>query len=267
MTNLEEKYFAVEQLQFKLFSHVAQRSNYMIEICLTDLHHRGGDCIGLFFPFNKKLVALVKAIPGSKFSATHRCWYVPGRTGVVEDIADRLKDQAILNISKLSDRWLKIDDNEKRLEEEENTLLRIIEKKLKLRGYSESTIRTYIQQFKLFVRFYRPASVSDLTESEIRNYMLYLVEKRKLSRSTQNQAINAIKFFFEKVLGEERRVYHLERPMKEKTLPTVLSEQEIQNIFSVITNVKHRLMMMLIYSSGLRRSEQKSVLYEIRVKK
>jgi site-specific recombinase XerD len=112
-----------------------------------------------------------------------------------------------------------------------------------------------MQGFKDFLVFYPTAHPIDLTEIEIRNYLLYVVERKKLSRSTQNQCINAIKFFYEKVLGQDRKVYHLERPMKERKLPEVLSQEEIISIFSALENIKHRVMLMLIYSAGLRRSE------------
>ena len=85
-----------------------------------------------------------------------------------------------------------------------------MEQKLHLKGYSPATCKTYLEQFKLFMRFYHPEPLGNLSEPEIRNYLLYLVEKKKMSKSTQNQAINAIKFFYEKVLEEERKVYHLE---------------------------------------------------------
>jgi len=103
--------------------------------------------------------------------------------------------------------------------------------------------------------FYPDVHPVDLSDTEIRNYMLFLVEKKKLSASTQNQSINAIKFFYEKVLLQDRKVYYLERPMKEKRLPEVLSQEDVLAIFDALDNVKHRAMLMLIYSAGLRRSE------------
>jgi site-specific recombinase XerD len=105
------------------------------------------------------------------------------------------------------------------------------------------------------MQFFYDSDPMDLGEEEIRNYLLYLVDKKKLSKSTQNQAINSIKFYYEKVLGQERKVYHLERPLREYRLPAVLSQEEVLKIFEATSNLKHRLMLMLIYSSGLRRSE------------
>ncbi|MCD6345847.1 MAG: tyrosine-type recombinase/integrase [Bacteroidales bacterium] len=85
--------------------------------------------------------------------------------------------------------------------------------------------------------------------------MLYLVEDRQVSSSYQNQAINSIKFYYEKVLKGPRRVYYIERPRKEKTLPAVMSEAEVKMIFEKMTNLKHKCLLMTCYSGGLRISE------------
>ena len=85
--------------------------------------------------------------------------------------------------------------------------------------------------------------------------MLQLLEVKKLSRSSQNQAINAIKFYYEHVLNQAPKVYHLERPFKERTLPVVLNEHEVKALFNAIGNLKHKVMMMTLYAAGLRRSE------------
>jgi site-specific recombinase XerD len=85
--------------------------------------------------------------------------------------------------------------------------------------------------------------------------MKYLVNEKKASPSTQNQAINAIKFYLEQVMEGERRVYYTERPRKEWKLPTVLSNDEVRALFYHTDNVKHRAIMFLFYSAGLRMSE------------
>ncbi len=134
-------------------------------------------------------------------------------------------------------------------------MLRMMEQKLLLKGYSANTLKTYLQQFKEFLLFFGNVATIDLTEIDIRNYLLYLVEKKRVSKSYQNQAINAIKFFYEKIMMQERKVYYLERPMREKRLPKVLSQENLMAIFGALENIKHRVMLMLIYAAGLRRSE------------
>ena len=87
------------------------------------------------------------------------------------------------------------------------------------------------------------------------NYLRYLVMERKVSASYQNQAINAIKFYYERVLGGNRKFYFVERPLKEKTLPIVLNEAEVKSILNHTHNIKHKAILMVAYSAGLRVSE------------
>ena len=82
-----------------------------------------------------------------------------------------------------------------------------------------------------------------------------MVQERGISASSQNQAINAIKFYYEKVKGGARKFYQLERPLKETKLPTVLSVEEVQAMIKSTKNLKHKTMIMLCYSAGLRLGE------------
>lgn len=79
--------------------------------------------------------------------------------------------------------------------------------------------------------------------------------KNKASNSAVNQAVNAIKFYFEIVLDMPNRFYDIERPLKEHKLPKVLSKEEVKAIIANTTNIKHRCILSLLYSAGLRRSE------------
>ena len=76
-----------------------------------------------------------------------------------------------------------------------------------------------------------------------------------MSASYQNQAINAIKFYYERVLGGQRKFYFLQRPDKERALPTVLSTTEVTTILKATQNLKHRAILTVIYSAGLRVGE------------
>lgn len=87
------------------------------------------------------------------------------------------------------------------------------------------------------------------------NYLLYLIQTKNILLSQQNQRINAIKFYFQQVLGREKEIYNLHRPRKEHKLPSVLSEEEIILIFKQVSNIKHKALLYLIYSGGLRLSE------------
>jgi len=103
--------------------------------------------------------------------------------------------------------------------------------------------------------FHRNTQLERLTTEQINKYLLNLIQSRNISISQQNQRINAIKFFYEKVLGRNKQYYELHRPNKEHKLPKVLSKNEVKKILLSCGNIKHRCILMLMYSAGLRRSE------------
>jgi site-specific recombinase XerD len=127
--------------------------------------------------------------------------------------------------------------------------------KLEVMRYSPKTIETYRQLFEEFINYYPGKEIDDITEEEIINYVRYLVKGRGIGSSYQNQAINAIKFYYEKVKGGQRKFYQLERPIKDQKLPTVLSVEEVQAMIKATDNLKHKTMIMVCYSAGLRLSE------------
>ena len=96
--------------------------------------------------------------------------------------------------------------------------------------------------------------LNELNEIDIRQYIHGIVKQGK-SASYQNQAINAIKFYYEQVLDMPQRFYEIDRPIAEHKLPFVLSEAEIGKLISVTANLKHKAILVTIYSCGLRMSE------------
>ncbi len=121
--------------------------------------------------------------------------------------------------------------------------------------YSDNTIGMYCNYFGDFCKYFDGRNLKEITTDEINSYILELIESKKISISQQNQRINAIKFYYEKLLGKEKQYYKLYRPKKEHKLPKILSKNEIKRIFDVTNNLKHKCILMLIYSAGLRRSE------------
>jgi integrase/recombinase XerD len=127
--------------------------------------------------------------------------------------------------------------------------------RLEQKRYSESTIKTYCSYFKDFQHYFLGKNLMELTIDNINEYILNLIRKRKISISQQNQRINSIKFYYEKVLGREKQYYNIIRPKNERLLPNVLSKEEIGQMIFVARNIKHKALIALIYSGGLRRSE------------
>lgn len=129
------------------------------------------------------------------------------------------------------------------------------QKKLKRLRYSINTINTYCSLFRDFINYFPNSTADELGEEEINEYMHYLVDYRRISHSTQNQAVNAIKFYYEKVKGLDRMAIHFERPRRERRLPDVLSMEQVLAIINAPTNLKHRTMLTVVYSGGLRCGE------------
>ena len=123
-------------------------------------------------------------------------------------------------------------------------------------AYSPSTVKTYRAYFSDFMEYHKGRSIDRLKVADINKYILYLVNEKKISVSQQNMRINAIKFYYEQVKGGKRQYYGgITRAKEYKSLPEVLSKNEIKRILAQISNIKHHCMISLVYSAGLRRSE------------
>lgn len=127
--------------------------------------------------------------------------------------------------------------------------------KLTLKQYSPNTIKTYIHMFRQFLLYVNPLPLHQVTTSHILHYHKEIIEKRGISASYQNQSINAIKFYIEKVLNYPKVTYDLCRPRKSKNLPKVLSVEEVARILDKTHNIKHKTILSVIYGCGLRISE------------
>lgn len=121
--------------------------------------------------------------------------------------------------------------------------------------YSKNTQKVYLNYFADFCRQFGFENIDHLSKEKINAYICELIRERYISASQQNQRINAIKFYYEKVLGREKEYYKLYRPHKEHKLPKVLSKNKVKGILRSCVNIKHKSILMLIYSAGLRRSE------------
>lgn len=229
----------------------------MKSIELRPLEHRGVLCLGIYFPRDPILQSIARRIKGVVYSNTHRCWYKPGlNDAMVREVRLFLAEHVnVIDKTGAASEPGVINASSKGNNTTLNVILDKIASKLKLKGYSYSTQSTYLSQFKLFMDHYTGIDPATLTYDDIIKYLLYLIEKRGLGRSTQNQAINAIKFYYEVVLGDVRRTYYIDRPKKERRLPEILSQEEVVCLFDHAGNLKHRLMLMIIYCGGLRRSE------------
>ncbi len=125
---------------------------------------------------------------------------------------------------------------------------------LQLKGCSPRTIRNYVLCILGLVNHYN-ISPDLLTIDQIRDYIHHGLTIRKLSKSWMNLSISAIKVLWVEVLKREWNRLDIPRPRREKKLPLILSKEEVLLILTALPNIKHRAILMMIYSSGLRMSE------------
>jgi integrase/recombinase XerD len=126
---------------------------------------------------------------------------------------------------------------------------------MRSKRYSASTITTYSEALKSFQVFYRDKPVAEITNEDVIIYNNDHILKNNLSASYQNQIVNAIKLFFLTVRETKIEIDKIHRPKRAKVLPNVLSKEEIKLILTAHSNIKHKSMLSMIYSCGLRRSE------------
>ncbi|WP_435182351.1 tyrosine-type recombinase/integrase [Cellulophaga omnivescoria] len=131
----------------------------------------------------------------------------------------------------------------------------LMQQKLILKNYSKNTTKTYLHMFKQFLKYIYPMPLHQVTTAHITFYHQELITKQNISTSYQNQSINALKFYIEKVLNLPKVQYDFCRPRKAKKLPKVLSLNEVDSLLKCTYNIKHKTIFMIIYSCGLRISE------------
>lgn len=174
--------------------------------------------------------------------------YIPAAIFRLSDFYDRYSTHAYIDYSRVYVRHPK--------PKREYTLPEGYLELLERKRYSPSTIKTYRAYFSDFMEYHKGRNIDRLKVADINKYILYLVYEKKISVSQQNMRINAIKFYYEQVKGGQRQYYGgITRAKEYKSLPEVLSRNEVARILACLSNRKHRCMISLIYSAGLRRSE------------
>lgn len=141
-------------------------------------------------------------------------------------------------------------------------LLETVRRELRIRNYSQKTIKSYVSCLRTFIRFLRPLHPREARDVDIRRFALSLIESGKYASSTVNQIINALRFLYVELYNRPMVLGELPRPKRERKLPVVLSEQDVLAIFEATENLKHKALLMLVYSAGLRVGEAVNLRWE-----
>ncbi len=247
---------------------------------------RGGErCIALKCPYDAELIAAAKKA-GARWSATDKCWYTPNGPQALKAIFAAYKGVAWVEMNGLrkkpeparvqqtpaqqksqqqpvgtkpGPRTAGTADTGRKgtpsLSPAQREALTAMQRKLEVARYSPNTIETYLNATKHFFLHFPKQLPQDISAADIEAYQHELATTRKVSNSYLNQVVNAVRYYYKDVMGDAYRVKFIERPRGERKLPKVLSEQEVAAILKAPTNLKHRCILMLIYSAGLRLGE------------
>lgn len=235
-------------------------------IVLKRFFHRDANQVGLYFDYDRELIAIAKSLNAS-WTKTHKCWYLPEEESTKHKIMNAFRGTAWVDAKALyggREPVIKKEDEPQKPKRKRPSFADVslpdgYLEMLKHVNYSPNTIDTYCSLFRRFVAYFSPTHPKDISDSEIVSYIGKVSEENDFSNSTRGQMVNAIKFYYERILKLDKKTFDLPRQRREKKLPEILSEQEIERLINSIQNLKHRTIICLIYSSGIRRGEVVSV--------
>lgn len=203
--------------------------------------HKGKAVIFIRFGYDRDLNARVRKLTGVQWSQSEKAWFVADNPhyrqffGLIAPLAGKA---VMVHIHPIN-----------------VTALTLFVETLQLKAYSPSTLNTYRNEFAQLLYILKDKSVADLDAGRLRDYFLYCINTLKLSENTIHSRMNAVKFYFEQVLGKARLFIDIPRPKKRLILPNVLAISQIEQLFGQLENLKHKTMLFLAYSAGLRVSE------------
>jgi integrase/recombinase XerD len=246
-------------------------------VTLSNRFHRNDDQILINFRHNSALITRIKLLSNSIWSSSLKSWYIKNTFENLELIYSVLENHAcIVNkvskpISEVTSKEFPVKNNPirndynkiynevsretKQLSEEGIEHIEKFKSYLLSKRYSANTVKTYGEALRSFLAFHNTKSLLSITNDDVILFNTAYVLKNNLSSSYQNQIVNAIKLYFKTIRNITLDIDKIHRPKREKILPNVLSKEEVKAILETHTNIKHKAMLSMIYSCGLRRSE------------
>jgi integrase/recombinase XerD len=204
--------------------------------------HKGKEVIFIRFAYSAELNEQVKQMVGVQWSASEKAWYVLDSALYREKFG--LPPKSLISKEILS-----------QIHAVNQPALQLYCETLQLKAYSPNTITTYRNEFAQLLYSLKSTNVDDIDAERLRRYFLYCTNTLKLSENTLHSRINAVKFYFEQVLKREKFFFEIPRPKKPSLLPNVLAISQVETLFGNLENLKHKTMLYLAYSAGLRVSE------------
>lgn len=219
-------------------------------------------CIGLIFYSDQRIQTLLENMTNCNWSKEFGAFYIENTKSNFNLILKTFKGIAWINMhyfiqhrkGKALENSIPNETNGSPSAKSKSNCPEKFIQKLTLLGYANSTSKTYQNFFGKYMEHFSGRDLMSLNEINIRSYLEVLVKEGR-SDSFLNQMVNSIKFYYEVVEGMPNRFYEIERPRKEFKIPKVISRMEALSLIKNTPNIKHRCIVSLLYSAGLRRGE------------
>lgn len=195
------------------------------------------------FDYQAEWNVLVRTIPGARWSSGLRAWHIPD--------TEENRNRCGLAL----DEKLYLPDASNGFSAEMIMSMREFVRWMRSKRYSENTIKTYAESLRSFLKYFKHKSLDEMCNQDVIDYNNDFIKANKHSVSYQCQVVNALKLFFQVVKQSRIVTEAIHRPRREKVLPNVLSKQEVKELLEALRNLKHKTMLSLIYSCGLRCGE------------
>ncbi|NNL61680.1 MAG: site-specific integrase [Flavobacteriaceae bacterium] len=223
------------------------------------MHHKQPRLI-VGFSYDEALLQIMRKIPNARWSATMRSWHLPFNKNSVDQVHSAFRQHARIDSSRLANKPVlpkvaRPKKQKRHLSQMQRDTLNGFVTYLRGKRYSKSTVETYSSLVADFLEFMQDKPLETLTNRDVERFAEGHLAPRNYAISTQRQFISAMKLFVRFRPMTQIKDLELERPKRSKKLPVVLSPEEVIDLLRCTTNLKHRAILGLIYSAGLRISE------------
>lgn len=247
----------------------------MKKIKLSNAIHREQSVVLIEFEKDESIIALLKSsFPDVRWSKTFQCWYIANKANIQMTFFQIFKGKYYIDYSNLKKPYQadstkqnssSSDGSSKKkivlppLSKEQNQAIESMKKYMQSCRNAPSTVSTYTDAMKVFLRFFHDRPIESLEARDITTFNNEYILKYNYSSSFQNQVVNAVKMFVHVIQESKFNIDLIERPRRDKKLPVVLSKEEVSKLIELTINLKHKTLLALIYSAGLRISEALSM--------
>jgi integrase/recombinase XerD len=220
-------------------------------------------CLDLPELLINKYLSVIKNIHGRKWNNTIYCWEIPATKLSMRFLEQYLPNLTAWTFQPGAETPERLPNSVPTYQKQSKPVLvaqyevavTALEQMLTLKRYSWRTIKSYKNSFRQFIMHYNDIKPSQITRKQINSYILKLIQERHITESYQNQIACSIKIFYCEVLNQAEKVEGLVQAKKPQKIPQVLTESEVTRLLRSVENLKHRCILMIIYSAGLRLGE------------